>query len=104
MAAPGVRHEAPNATAGARVRGAPHIQTANNRHGQSKGILRDFRGVAAEIDRQLLAMVLPHRLASHILPENVLRCSNRKVHVCESTIESSLQILSLADLQYILRL
>ena len=45
-AALGVQHEALNLAAGERVRDAFHIQTVNSRHGQLKGFLRGFRGVA----------------------------------------------------------
>ena len=47
-AALGVRHEALNVAAGERVRAAFHIQTVNSRHGQLKGFLRGFRGVATK--------------------------------------------------------
>ena len=47
-AALGVRREAFNLAAGERVRDAFHIQTVNSRHGQLKGFLRDFRGVATK--------------------------------------------------------
>ena len=47
-AALGVRHEALNVAAGERVRDAFHIQTVNSRHGQLKGFLRGFRGVATK--------------------------------------------------------
>ncbi len=45
-AAMGVRHEALNPSAGERVRNAFHIQTVNSRHGQLKGFLRRYRGIA----------------------------------------------------------
>ncbi len=35
-------------SAGERVRGAAHIQTVNSRHGQIKGFLRRFRGIATK--------------------------------------------------------
>ena len=47
-AALGVRREALDLAAGERARDAFHIQTVNSRHGQSKGFLRDFRGVATK--------------------------------------------------------
>ena len=47
-AALGVRRKALNLAAGERVRDAFHIQTVNSRHGQSKGFLCDFRGVATK--------------------------------------------------------
>jgi len=45
-AAMGVRHEALNLSRGERVRNAFHIQTVNSRHGQLKGFLRRYRGIA----------------------------------------------------------
>ena len=47
-AAMGVRHEALNLSGGERVRNAFHIQTVNSRHGQLKGFLRRYRGVATK--------------------------------------------------------
>ena len=45
-AAPGVRRSTWRLANG--PRDAFHIQTVNSRHGQSKGFLRNFRGVATE--------------------------------------------------------
>ena len=47
-AAMGVRHEALNLSGGERVRDAFHIQTVNSRHGQLKGFLRRYRGIATK--------------------------------------------------------
>lgn len=47
-AAMGVRHEALNLSRGERVRNAFHIQTVNSRHGQLKGFLRRYRGIATK--------------------------------------------------------
>ena len=47
-AAMGVRHEALNLSRGERVRNAFHIQTVNSRHGQMKGFLGRYRGVATK--------------------------------------------------------
>ncbi len=47
-AAMGVRHAALNLSGGERVRNAFHIQTANSRHGQLKGFLGRYRGVATK--------------------------------------------------------
>ncbi len=46
----GARHsrESVNRSAGERVRGAVHIQTATSRHIQIKGFLRRFRGIATK--------------------------------------------------------
>ncbi|WP_420584013.1 IS1595 family transposase, partial [Ruegeria sp.] len=44
----GVRHEALNQSAGERVRGVAHIQTANNRHSGLKDFLRRYRGVSSK--------------------------------------------------------
>ena len=44
----GVRHEALNLSGGERVRNAFHIQTVNSRHGQLKGFLERYRGVATK--------------------------------------------------------
>ena len=44
----GVRHEALNQSAGERVRGAAHIQTANSRHSGLKDFLRRYRGVSSK--------------------------------------------------------
>ena len=44
----GIKHEALNQSAGERVRGAIHIQTANNRHSGKKDFLRDYRGVSSK--------------------------------------------------------
>ena len=44
----GGRHEALNATARERMRDTLHIQMVNSRHGQLKGFLRDFRGIATK--------------------------------------------------------
>jgi len=45
-AALGITHEAINLSAGERVRGEIHIQTANSRHERLKSFLRKHRGVA----------------------------------------------------------
>lgn len=47
-AAPGARRKALDLAAGDRARDAFRIRPVNRRRGQSKGFLRDFRGVAAE--------------------------------------------------------
>ena len=44
----GVRHEALNLSAGERVRGAAHIQTANSRHSGLKDFLSRYRGVSSK--------------------------------------------------------
>ncbi len=44
----GIRRETVNRSAGERVRGAMHIQTAISHHSQFKGFLRPFRGVATK--------------------------------------------------------
>ena len=53
----GIKHEALNRSAGERVRGAFHIQTANNRHCGIKDFLRDYRGVSSKYLENLHAMV-----------------------------------------------
>ena len=44
----GVGHESLNQSAGERVRGTAHIQTANSRHSALKDFLRRYRGVSSK--------------------------------------------------------
>ena len=43
-----IPHERIDASAGERVRGAVHIQTADSRHSRIKGFPRGFRGIATK--------------------------------------------------------
>ena len=47
-AALGILHQSVTRSAGERVRGAVHIQTATSRHSRIKGFLRRFRGIATK--------------------------------------------------------
>ena len=47
-AALGILHESVTRSAGERVRGAMHIQTATSHHSRIKGFLRRFRGIATK--------------------------------------------------------
>ncbi len=44
----GILHQSVTRSAGERVRGAVHIQTATSRHSQIKGFPRRFRGIATK--------------------------------------------------------
>ncbi len=70
----GVPHEAVNLSAGERVRGSCHIQTANSRHSQFKSFLRPFRGVASKYLDSLSALVPASRTLRPALPTGLLGC------------------------------
>ena len=73
-----IPHESINASAGERVRGAPHIQMVNSRHSQIKGFLRGFRGIATKYLHSYLRWFHLIELGDQLSPRACLKAAMTK--------------------------